>query len=146
MRAWVIRFGSLYVFNIVVLLVIGALLPTVRVGWSVLWASVILTAGVLWLKPLVSRLFRGLASGRSAQRSSGAERLVQWGLVLAVELVLWVVVVWFSGVNVHGWFWGFVLPPVALLIAWAIYSAIDDGLQKRAAALYDKAESRISKD
>ena len=44
-----------------------------------------------------------------------------------------------SGVSVAGWFWGYVLPPVILLIGWAVYDAIDDRVEGHAGALYDKA-------
>ena len=43
MKTWVVRFLSLLVFNIVVLLVIGWLTPA-RVGFSAFWGGVILTA------------------------------------------------------------------------------------------------------
>ena len=39
MKAWVVRFVSLYVFNVVVLLLIGLLTPA-HVGWAAIWASV----------------------------------------------------------------------------------------------------------
>lgn len=146
MRKWLVRFVSLYVFNIAVLLLVGMLLPRVRVGWSALWAAVILTAAVLWLKPLVASIFSGIADRGSGTRSSGIERLVRWGLVLAVELVIWIVVVWLSDIHVASWFWGWLLPPVALLIAWAIYDAVDDRIEARADDLYGKAQSRIQKN
>ena len=37
------------------------------------------------------------------------------------------------------WFWGWVLPPVFILIGWAIYDRIDDRVHEHAGALYDKA-------
>jgi len=42
-------------------------------------------------------------------------------------------------VDVRGFFWGWILPPIALLIGWAIYDAIDDSIETRAGALYDRA-------
>ena len=42
MRAWLIRFVTLYVFDVAVLLLIGLIMPQVSVGWSVLWAAVVL--------------------------------------------------------------------------------------------------------
>ncbi|MET0296525.1 MAG: hypothetical protein ABW024_03925 [Microbacterium sp.] len=139
MKAWLVRFVSLYVFNVVVLLLVGWLLPGVNVGWAAFWASVILTAATIWLKPAVTKLFRGMAARSADQRTRLGEKLVQWGLVLIVEIIVWVLVVLLSRVNVTGWFWGWVLPPIALLIAWAIYDAIDDKVEARAGALYDKA-------
>lgn len=64
MKKWAVRFVTLLVFNIVVLLIIGLLTPA-RVGWAALWAGIILTALVIWVKPLVSRWFRSMAA-RSA--------------------------------------------------------------------------------
>ncbi|WP_375385370.1 hypothetical protein [uncultured Microbacterium sp.] len=142
MRAWLIRFASLYVFNVVVLLLIGLLLPQVSVGWSVLWASIILTAATLWIKPLITTWFRGMASRSAAQRTKAGEKVVQFFLVILVAYIVWILVAILSGVRVHGWFWGYVIPPVLLLIAWAIYDAIDDRVEGHAGALYDKATGK----
>jgi hypothetical protein len=139
MKKWLVRFLSMYVFNVVVLLVIGWILPSVSVGWAALWAGLILTAATLWLKPLVQKWFRGAAAKSADQRTKAGEKLVQWGLVFVVELIIWILVVVFSGVNVRGFFWGWIIPPIALLIGWAIYDAIDDKVEARAGALYDKA-------
>lgn len=141
MRAWIVRFASLYAFNVVVLLLL-ALLPSVRVGWSVLWAGVILTAATIWLKPLIHRWFRSMAAKSTSQRTKLGEKLVQYLLVLAVAAIVWVLVVLFTGVNVRGFFWGWILPPLALLIAWAIYDAVDDRLEAQAGRLYDRATQR----
>jgi hypothetical protein len=139
MRAWIVRFASLYVFDVVVLLVIGALVPGVRVGWSALWAGVVLAAATIWLKPLIHRGFRSLAS-RSAERRSGvSEKLVQYLVVLGVAAVIWVLLVVFTGVNVRGFVFGWFVPPIFLLIAWAIYDLVDDRIEARAGALYDRA-------
>lgn len=142
MKAWVVRFASLYVFNLVVLLAIGFLLPSVRVGWAALWASVILTAATVWLKPVISKAFSGAAARSAQSRTRTGERLVQYGVVFVVELVVWILVVLFSGVRVGGFLWGWILPPVLLLIAWAIYAAVDDRIEKRAGELYDSATRR----
>ncbi|MFB8387553.1 hypothetical protein ACFC3F_10495 [Microbacterium sp. NPDC055910] len=139
MKAWLVRFVSLYVFNVVVLLIVGMLLSSVRVGWAALWAGVVLTAATIWLKPLVGRMFRGAAAKSAGQRTRLGEKLVQFGLVFVVELIVWILVVVLSGVNVSGWFWGWVIPPLALLLAWVIYDAVDDKIEARAGALYDRA-------
>lgn len=139
MKAWLVRFVSLYVFDVVVLLLIGWLLPGVNVGWAALWAGVILTAATIWLKPAVTKLFSGMAAKSSSQRTKAGEKLVQFGIVFLVQLIIWVLVVWFSRVNVDGWFWGWVLPPLALLLAWIIYDAIDDRVEAHAGSLYDRA-------
>ena len=62
MKTWIVRFVSLYVFNVLVLLLIGLILPTVAVGWSALWGSVILTAATIWVKPAIGGWFRSLAA------------------------------------------------------------------------------------
>jgi len=143
MRNLVVRVASLYVFNVVVLLAIGLLLPAVRVGWSALWAAVILTAASLLLKPLLARAFRGAAAKSSSSRSRVGEKAVQYGIVFVVELIVWIVTVVFSGVRVHGLFWGYVVPPLVLLLAWVVYDQIDDRLQAKAGELYDAAGARI---
>lgn len=139
MKTWVVRFASLYAFNVVVLLLIGWLLPGVGVGWAALWAGVILTAATIWLKPAVTKMFSGMASKSASQRTKAGEKLVQFAIVFLVQLIVWVLVVLLSGVNVSGFFWGWVLPPIALLLAWIIYAAVDDKVEARAGALYDRA-------
>ena len=142
MKAWIVRFASLYAFNVIVLFAIGLLLPSVSVGWAALWASVILTVAALWLKPLISKLFTGAARKSAHQRTGAGERVVRYGIVFLVELIMWVLVVILSGVHVGGFFWGWILPPVLLLIAWAIYDAVDDRVHKRASDLYDTVTGR----
>ena len=138
MKKWVVRFASLLVFNIVVLLIIGWLTPA-RVGWSAIWAGVILTAATIWIKPLVTKWFRSMAARSAGQRTKAGEKVVQFFLVLLVAFIVWILTIVLSGVSVGDWFWGYVLPPVILVIAWAIYDAIDDRVESHAGALYDKA-------
>ncbi len=139
MKSWVVRFVSLYVFNVVVLLLIGLLLPSVQVGWAALWAAVLLTAATIWLKPVVTRLFTGAAKKSASERTAVGEKLVQYGIVLVVELIVWALVVLFSGVDVRGWFWGWVIPPILLLLAWVVYDLVDDRIEARTGSLYDRA-------
>ena len=146
MKKWVVRFGTLYVFNLAVLLLIDLLVAGVRVGWGVLWASVILTAAVIWVKPLIEKWFTGMAAKSADQRTKAGETLVRIGLVFVVELIVWIIVVALSGVQVHNWFFGYLLPPIFLLIAWAIYAAIDDRLEAKAGSLYDRASGGKSTD
>ncbi|SFR95206.1 hypothetical protein SAMN04487846_1121 [Microbacterium sp. cf046] len=138
MKKWVIRFLSLLVFDIVVLLIIGWLTPA-RVGWSAIWAGVILTALTIWIKPLIHRWFQSMASKSANQRTKIGEKLVHGVLVFVVALIVWILTVVFSGVSIGGWFWGYILPPVIILIGWAIYDAIDDRVEGHAGALYDRA-------
>lgn len=143
MKSWIVRFASLYVFNVLVLLAIGFLLPSVRVGWAALWAAVVLTAATIWLKPLVTRFFTGSAAKSAGQRTKAGEKLVQYGIVFVVELIVWALVVFFSGVSVSGIFWGWLIPPLLLLVAWIVYDLVDDKLEARAGSLYDRANIGI---
>src|SRR5687767_11110963 len=118
MRKWIVRFGSLLAFNIAVLLVIGWLTPA-RVGWSAIWAGVVLTALTIWIKPAVHKWFQSMASKSAGRRSKLGEKLVDGFLVFAVALGVWVVTVLLSGITVGNWFWGYLLPPVLILIGWA---------------------------
>jgi len=77
--------------------VIGWLTPA-RVGWSALWAGVILTALTIWIKPLIHRLFQSMAARSAAQRTQIGEKLVQGFLVFVVALLVWIVTVALSGV------------------------------------------------
>lgn len=143
MKNWIVRAVSLYVFNVVVLLLIGLLMSTVSVGWNALWAAVILTLATLALKPTLLRVFRGAASKSTRTRTRIGEKVVQYVLVFIVELIVWVLTVWLSGVDVHGWFWGYVLPPLYLLVAWVIYDLVDDRIETRASAVYDTVQSKV---
>ncbi|MES2867434.1 MAG: hypothetical protein V4703_11860 [Actinomycetota bacterium] len=143
MKNWIVRAVSLYVFNVVVLLLIGLLMSSVSVGWNALWAAVILTLATLALKPTLLRMFRGAASKSAQTRTKVGEKVVQYVLVFIVELIVWVLTVWLSGVDVHGWFWGYVLPPLYLLIAWVIYDLVDDRIEARAGAVFDTVQSKV---
>ncbi|QAY58926.1 hypothetical protein ET475_02200 [Microbacterium protaetiae] len=143
MKKWIVRFLTLLIFNIVVLLIIGWLTPA-HVGWAALWAGIIMTVLVIWVKPLVARWFRSMAAKSASQRTKIGEKLVQALLAIAVAFVVWIGTVLFSGVHVSGWFWGWILPPVILLVGWAIYDVIDDKVEARAGALYDRATAGLS--
>ena len=143
MKNGIIRFASLYVFNVAVLLVIGLVLPTVRVGWHALWASLVLTLGALFIKPTLTRLFRRSAAKSSAERTRIGEKVVQYVLVYVVELIIWVLTVWLSAVSVRGFFWGYLLPPLLLLIGWVIYDLVDDRLRAKTGELYDTVGSKL---
>lgn len=145
MRNWLIRAVSLYVFNVVVLLLIGLLMRSVSVGWHALWASVVLTLATLALKPLLLKAFRGAAAKSTGTRTKVGEKTVQYALVFVVELIVWVLTVLLSGVNVNGWFWGYVLPPVYLLIAWVIYDLIDDRIEAKTGEVIGTVSSRMKR-
>ncbi|WP_322409682.1 hypothetical protein [Microbacterium invictum] len=138
MKTWVVRFVSLLVFNIAVLLVIGFLTPA-RVGWAALWAGVVLTAIVIWIKPLLSRWFGGMAARSADRRTRVGEKVAEFLVAFAVAFIVWIATVLLTGVSIGGWFWGWILPPVLLMIGWAIYDVIDDRVEAHAGALYDRA-------
>lgn len=143
MRAWIVRFASLYVFNIVVLLLIGLLTPA-KVGWSVVWASLILTLAELFVKPLIQRAFARSAAKSAGERTRAGEAVVQGLIVLAVAAIIWIITLLLSGVSAGGsWFWAYVLPPIILAIGWAIYARIDTRMQATAGELYDRASAGI---
>lgn len=144
MKNWLIRAVSLYVFNVAVLLLIGLLMRSVSVGWHALWASVVLTLATLALKPLLLKMFRGAAAKSVGTRTKVGEKIVQYVLVFVVELIVWILTVILSGVNVNGWFWGYVLPPLYLLIAWVIYDQIDDRIEARTGEVIGSVSSRVS--
>ena len=143
MKNGTVRFAALYVFDVIVLLLIGWLSPGVSVGVNALWASVILTLAALFLKPLLTRVFRGMVAKSAADRTKAGEKVVQYVLVYLVELVIWVAVVWFSGVRAYG-FWSYVLPPLLLLLGWVVYDLVDDRLRAKAGELYDVVQSKIT--
>lgn len=145
MRTWIVRFVSLYLFNLVVLWLIGLLLASVSVGWAAFWGAVVLTAATLWIKPLITSWFRGMAARSANQRTKIGEKLTQYVLVLIVAAIVWVLVVLFTSVRVEGWFTGWIIPPIALLIAWAIYDVIDDRIEKRAGRVYDAAAAKLGR-
>ncbi|MGW9113627.1 hypothetical protein [Microbacterium sp. NPDC055683] len=142
MKTWLIRFACLYLFDVLVLSLVGWFVGSVHVGWAAWWAALVLALATIWLKPLLARLFRGAASS-VARRAQIGEKLVQYLASFAVQLVIWLLVVWLSDVSVRGWFWGYVLPPLYLLIAWVVYDLVDDRLARRATRLYDGTRARM---
>lgn len=144
MKKWIVKFASLLVFNIAVLLIIGWLTPA-RVGWAALWAGVILTAATIWIKPVLTKMFTSMTSKSAGQRTKAGEKTVEFVLVFVVAVIVWVLTVWLSGVSA-GNFWGYVLPPLILLLGWVIYDAIDDKVEGQAGQLYDKATGAPSVD
>lgn len=143
MKNGIVRFAALYVFNVVVLLLIGLLSAGVSVGFHALWAAVILTLAALFVKPLLTGAFRKAAAKSAADRTRAGEKVVQYVLVYVVELIIWVAVVWLSGVRASG-FWSYALPPLLLLLGWMIYDQVDDRLRAKAGELYDAVQSRVS--
>lgn len=144
MRNGIIRFGALYVFDVAVLLLVGLLLPQVQVGLHALWAAVVLTLAALFVKPTLRAALRRYAAKSAADRTKAGEKVVQYVLVYLVELIVWVLTVWLSGVRVSGFFWGYVLPPLFLLVGWVVYDQVDDVLRRRTGEVYDAVQTRVS--
>lgn len=144
MKNGIVRFASLYVFNVAVLLLIGLLLRGVSVGWNALWAAIILTLAALFVKPTLGAAFRRSAAKTAADRTRAGEKIVQYVLVYLVELIVWVLTIWLSGVRVSS-FWGYVIPPLLLLFGWMIYDQIDDRLRAKTAEVYDSVQARIGR-
>lgn len=145
MRNGIIRFGSLLVFNAAVLLLIGFFTPA-RVGLGALWAALVMTVLVLFVKPLVTRWFQSMAAKSRDERTGVGEGLVQLFLVLAVAWVVWVLTVIFSGVSTAGsWLWAYVLPPIIIAIGWAVYAKIVDRIEARAGKIYDRIDQRTDR-
>ncbi|WP_091231077.1 hypothetical protein [Microbacterium sp. 3J1] len=144
MKNGIVRFIALYAFTVVVLLLLGAVSPGVTVGFDALWAAVILTLAALFVKPALTAAFRKAAAKSAADRTMLGEKIVQYVLVYLVELLIWVAVVWLSGVRASG-FWSYVLPPLLLLIGWMIYDQVDDRLRAKAGELYDVVQARVSR-
>ncbi len=143
MKTWIVRFVSLYVFNVVVLLVIGLLTPA-HVGWAVLWASVILTLAELFVKPLLQGAFTKSAAKSAGERTRIGEALVQALIVLAVAAIIWVITLLLTGVNARGsWFWAYVLPPIIIAIGWVVYARIDDRIEAKTGTYYDRATAGL---
>lgn len=143
MKNGIVRFAALYVFNVAVLLLIGLLFSSVSVGWHALWASVILTLAALFVKPTLGAAFRRSAAKSAADRTKAGEKVVQYVLVYLVELIVWVLTVWLSGVRASG-FWGFALPPLILLFGWMIYDQLDDRMRAKASQVYDAVQAKVS--
>ncbi|MFV0320167.1 MAG: hypothetical protein ACK5IN_07390 [Microbacterium sp.] len=138
MKKWIVRFVSLLVFNVVVLLIVGWFTPA-RVGWAALWAGIVMTALVIWVKPLIAKWFGSMAAKGAEGRSKLGEKLVGIGLAVAIAFIVWILTVILSGVTIRGFFLGYILPPLILLVGWAIYDLIDDKVEATAGELYDKA-------
>lgn len=140
MKKWVVRIGALFVFDYIVIVVMGLAMPRVNVGpIHALWAALLLAVATLWLKPVVRGLFEKLAADGSGERSRFVGWLVKTLVVYAVAFVIWYLVVWLSKVDIQGWLWGYLIPPLVLLVVWWIYDAISDRFEAQAAKVYDQA-------
>lgn len=144
MKNWIVRFVSLLVFNAAVLLLIGFLTPA-RVGWSALWAALVMTALVLFVKPVVHRWFASASEKSRAQRTRAGEWLVQVALVLVVAWIVWVLTVLLTGIRAPGILWAWILPPIIIAIGWLVYAKIDDVIEAKAGEVYDRVEGSLGR-
>jgi hypothetical protein len=138
MKQWIVRFVVLLAFNVLVLLVIGWLTPA-KVGWSALWAGIVLTFLTMWVRPLLTKWFSSGAEKSAGRRTKAGGGLVRVGIVLLIALIVWVVTVWLSGVRTGLNPIAYILPPIILAIGWWIYDLIAQRAEHHAGALYDKA-------
>lgn len=143
MKSWIVRFASLYAFNVVVLLVIGLFTPA-RVGFHAIWAAVIMTLAEVFVKPFVQRRFSAAAAQSAAGRTRTGEAAVQGAIVLGVAAVVWALTLLLTRVSTGGsWFWAWVLPPVIITIGWFVYARVVTRVETTAGGLYDRAEAGI---
>jgi hypothetical protein len=141
MKTWIVRFTSLFVFNIAVLIAIGLFTPA-KVGWSVIWASLVMTALVLFVKPVAEKWARKKVEQTRQGRSRAREQLVQFLVVLALAGGVWVATLMLTGVNAgDSWFWAFVLPPFIIAVGWWVYALVSDRIEAKAGELYDRIGS-----
>jgi hypothetical protein len=145
MKRWVVRVGTAFVFNVLVLLVILWLVPAVHGTWSVLWASLVFTLATLFVKPFFHRFF--LAQGERLRDRNAAwlkGKLLTYLVSYVVALAIWILTVVFSGIHVSGLWWGWVAPPLIVLVGWIVYDQLDDALESKAGELYDAAEEKLT--
>lgn len=148
MRSWIVRFAALYVFNVVVLLLIGLLTPA-KVGFAVIWAALIMTLAELWVRPFVQRRMQASAAKSAGTRTRTGEALVQAGIVLIVAALVWALTLLLSGVHVSigwnplGWIGAWIVPPVIIALGGLVYARISGRIETHAGAVYDRAEAGI---
>ncbi|MEZ3159319.1 phage holin family protein [Microbacterium sp. BWT-B31] len=138
MKNGIVRFVVLLVFNILVLLVIGWFTPA-HVGWSALWAGIVLTLLTMFVKPLLTRWIGGRAAKTAGQRTRAGNGLAQAGVVLLIAAIVWIVTVLVSGVRAGLNPLAYILPPIILAAGWWVYDLIAGRVESHAGALYDKA-------
>lgn len=104
-----------------------------------IWASLVMTALVLFVKPIAEKWARKKVEQTRQGRSRAREQLVQFLVVLALAGGVWVATLMLTGVNAGGsWFWAFVLPPIIIAIGWWVYALISDRIEAKAGELYDR--------
>lgn len=128
-RSWVVKTIALLLFNIVAVLVI-VLLPGaagVSIG-TVLWGAIVLTVLSLFIKPLLHRWLSDNAGQVSLSRKLSSKAL-SYVILYLVALIIWFLLVIFSGVQITNFFTTLIVPPLVLLAAWFIYDLVDDRLE-----------------
>jgi len=132
-RSWVVKTIALLLFNIVAVLVI-VLLPGaagVSIG-TVLWGAIVLTVLSLFIKPLLHRWLLDNAGQVSLSRKLSS-KVLSYVILYLVALIIWFLLVIFSGVQITNFLTTLIVPPLVLLAAWFIYDLVDDRLEARVA-------------
>lgn len=128
-RSWVVKTIALLLFNIVAVLVI-VLLPGaagVSIG-TVLWGAIVLTVLSLFIKPLLHRWLLDNAGQVSLSRKLSS-KVLSYVILYLVALIIWFLLVIFSGVQITNFLTTLIVPPLVLLAAWFIYDLVDDRLE-----------------
>lgn len=128
-RSWVVKTIALLLFNIVAVLVI-VLLPGaagVSIG-TVLWGAIVLTVMSLFIKPLLHRWLLDNAGQVSLSRKLSS-KVLSYVILYLVALIIWFLLVIFSGVQITNFLTTLIVPPLVLLAAWFIYDLVDDRLE-----------------
>ncbi|HCX84339.1 MAG TPA: hypothetical protein DHV14_04200 [Micrococcales bacterium] len=144
-KRWVVRLVALTLFNIAVVLAIVLIVPQVTGGLlAMIGAGIVLALATVWIRPALSRYATRKAQAGAPRRSPGTQRLVAALAVFLVAAVIWVLTVLLTDIDVHGWFWGYVVPPLVLLVAWWIYAQVVDSLEAKVASAYDAADRKLT--
>jgi len=128
-RSWVVKTIALLLFNIVAVLVI--VLRPAAAGASigtVLWGAIVLTVLSLFIKPLLHRWLLDNAGQVSLSRKLSS-KVLSYVILYLVALIIWFLLVIFSGVQITNFLTTLIVPPLVLLAAWFIYDLVDDRLE-----------------
>ncbi len=143
-RTWTIRLVSLYIFSYLAFLVMGLFSTAFRIGpLSALWAALIFTLATVFVKPIVESFARKTAEGLKAGQSSTAAKIIEYVAVYAVAVVIWIIISMLSSLSTHN-FWNLLTAPLFLLVAWVLYSILDDTIEKYVAKGYDAAVDKLN--
>lgn len=138
-RNWVIRLVSLYIFSFVAFLLLGFINSSFSNGFfHLFWSALIFTLATVFVKPIVSSFAQKTAEGLKQGKTSTAARVIEYVAVFAVALVIWLILSVLGAAQNPHWF-SWILSPVLLLVAWAIYDVVDEKIEAQVAKGYDAA-------